>query len=136
MELSKLIVPSKTVWVEYPGLSGFEIELSYLTRDELMKIRDKSTTKNFGRRNRKVEDEVDNDVFQSEYFRAVIKNWRGLKYEYLPKLIPVDLSEVENLEDELEYSEKNAEALMKNCSDFDGFVGSILEEVSNFTKSS
>ena len=136
MELSKLIVPSKTVWEEYPGLGGFEVELAYLTRDELMKIRDKSTNTKISRRTRKPEDEVDNDLFQSLYFKAVIKNWRGLKYKYLAKLVPVDLSAVTDLDDELEYSEENAEALMKNCSDFDGWISSVLDDVQNFTQSS
>ena len=118
MDLSKLIVPSKTMWAEYPGLDGFEVQLAYLTRDELMKLRDKATNTKISRRSRKPEDEVDNELFQHLYFKAVIKDWRGLKYEYLPKLIPVDLSNEPDLEAELEYTEKNAEVIMKNCNIF------------------
>ena len=46
MDLTAMIQPSKTTWAEYPGLSGFEVELAYLTKDELLKIRQKSTTNN------------------------------------------------------------------------------------------
>ena len=46
MQLSKIVLPSKEATIEYPGFPGFEVTLAYLTRDELMKLRDKATTKN------------------------------------------------------------------------------------------
>ena len=39
MELSKLLVDSKTSWVEYPGCEGFEVELAKLSRKELQRLR-------------------------------------------------------------------------------------------------
>ena len=129
-DLSKMIVPSKTVWADYPGLEGFEVQLAYLTKDELMKIRDKSLVRKINR-SRAVEDELDNELFQTLYFKAVIKDWRGLKLKYLRKLLPVDTGEA--IDDELEYSVENAEVLMKNSSQFESWVGQMLEDVENFT---
>lgn len=139
MDLSKLIVPSKTIWDEFPGFDGFEVQLAYLTRDELMKLRTKAVNNVVNKKSRKVEEELDGELFQKLYIKAVIKNWRGLQYKYLPRLVPVDLSEVEVDEDgeyigELEFSTDNADALMKNASGFDTWISDVLEDVENFTK--
>lgn len=135
MGLAKMIIPSKTAWVEYPGMPGFEVQLAHLTRDELMKIRSKSVNMKVNRRSKAMEEEVDSDLFQSLYIAAVIKDWRGLKYKYLPKFVPTDISGVDP-EDVLPYTQEDAEVLMKNASDFDSWVSSILEDVENFTQSS
>ena len=134
MSLQKMLIPSKTTWVEYPGLNGFEVQLAYLTRDELMKLRSKALNNKINRKTRQVEEEVDSDLFQTLYIAAVIKDWKGLKYKYLNKLAPFDLSGVE-AEDEEPYSSESAEVLMKNSSDFDSFVSSTLDDVENFTQS-
>lgn len=131
MGLSNLMVPSKTTWSEYPGLPGFEVLLAYLTRDELMKIRNKSVSNKVNRKTRAVEEEVDSDLFQTLYIQAIIKDWRGLKYKYLPKLLPTDISSVEE-DEELAYTIEDAELLMKNSTDFDSWVSSVLEDVENF----
>lgn len=136
VSLEKLIKPSKTVDAEMPGFDGFVVSLSYLTRDELVKIRDKATTKKISRKTRQVEDDTDNELFQQLYIKAVIKGWSGLKYKYLEKLLPVDLSDIEDDEDELVYSTENAELLMKNSTTFDSWVTDVLDDVTNFTKRS
>jgi len=134
MSLQKMLIPSKTTWIEYPGLHGFEVQLAYLTRDELMKLRTKALNNKINRKTRQVEEEVDSDLFQTLYIEAVIKDWKGLKYKYLNKLAPFDLTGVAEEEEE-PYSSESAEVLMKNSSDFDSFVSSTLDDVENFTKS-
>lgn len=129
-----MIIPSKTAWMPYPGLQGFEVQLAHLTRDELMKMRKKAVTLKPNRQ-RSMEEEVDSDLFQSLYIAAVIKDWRGLKYKYLPKLVPTDISS-QDPEDDLPYTEEDAEILMKNASEFDTWVSAMLEDVENFTQSS
>ena len=153
MDLAKLIVPSKTIWDEFPGCPGFEVQLSYLTRDELMKIRSKAVTNKVNRKSRAVEEELDSDLFQQLYIQAVIKGWKGLKLKYLSKMVPVDLSsmtkneEGEYIEDvkdetgndiiaELDFTHKNAELLMKNATGFDTWITDVLDDVENFTKDS
>ena len=135
MDLSTMMVPSATVWSEYPGIEEFQVQLAHLTREELMKIRKKSINKKVSRRTRGVEDEVDSDLFQDLYISAVIKDWKGLKLKYLHKFIPVNIG-AQNPEEELEYSENNARELMKNSTDFDNWVSSMIEDVEAFTKPS
>lgn len=134
MDLKSMIIPSKTVWEEYPGMPGFEVQLAHLTRDELMKIRKKAVTMKPNRKTREMQEDLDSDLFQRLYIDAVIKDWKGLKLKYLPRFVPTDISG-KDPEDELEYSSDNAEALMTNASDFDSWVTTVLEDVENFTAS-
>ena len=45
MELKSLLVDSKTSWVEFPRLDGFEVELANLSKKELQNIRKKLYSK-------------------------------------------------------------------------------------------
>lgn len=135
MELGKMIIPSKTAWIEYPGVPDFEIQLAHLTRAELVKLREKSLNKKLDRKTHQMVEEVDSELFQSLYISAVIKDWKGLKLKHLSKFIPVDIG-AEDPESELDYTTDNAESMMKNSSDFDNFITDIIGDVENFTKSS
>jgi hypothetical protein len=132
--LASLLTPSKTVTVDYPGMAGFSVDLCYLAREELLKLRNKSVTQKFNRKTRAFEDTLDEEKFLVEYVKAIIKGWKGLKYSYLEELLLVDTSEV-NPDDCLEYSEENAEVLLKNSGDFDNWVSDMLGDLENFTKS-
>ena len=134
VSLKSLLTPSKTVSIEMPGFEGFEVKLTYLAREELLKLRNRSVSQQFNKKTRAYEEQLDNDKFLVEYCKAIIKGWKGLKYKYLEELLLVDTSEV-NLEDELEYTHENAEILMKNSGDFDNWVSETVGELENFTKS-
>ena len=59
MELKKLMVDSKSVWVEFPGLDGFEVEVVNLSRKELTSLRKRCTTQKFDRKTRQLVENLD-----------------------------------------------------------------------------
>ena len=120
VSLSSLLTPTKTVTVDYPEFEDFKVQLTYLAREELMKLRNRTLKQKFNKKTRAFEETMDEDLFLTEYVKAVIKGWSGLKYEYVSQLLLVDTSTVD-LQDELVYTQENAEILMKNSSDFDVF---------------
>ena len=134
VSLSSLMTPSKTVFIEYHGFEGLEVQLTYLAREELLKLRNRSVKQVLNKKTRAYEEQLDNDKFLVEYCKAIIKGWDGLKYKYLEELLLVDTSKL-NLEDNLDYTEENAELLMKNSGDFDNWVSETVGELENFTKS-
>ena len=134
VSLKSLLTPSKTVSIEMPGFEGFEVNLTYLAREELLKLRNRSVKQVLNKKTRAYEEQLDNDKFLVEYCKAIIKGWKGLKYKYLEELLLVDTSSVD-LEDELPYTNENAELLMKNAGDFDNWVSETVGELENFTKS-
>lgn len=132
LSLKSLLVPSKQVEVEYPGMPGFLIQVAFLSRETLLTIRKKSTKTTF--KNRQPTEEFNEDLFLQLYVENAIKGWTGFKLQYLEQLAPVDLTG-QNLEDELEYTTENALFLMKNSSNFDAFITEQVGDLGNFSKS-
>ncbi len=126
------MTPSKTVSVDYPGYTGFSIDLCYLAREELIKVRKKCLSNKWNKRTHQPEEELDDEKFLTEYAKAVIKGWKGLKYRYLEELLLVDISDLDP-DDELVYTQENAELLMKNATSFDTWVTDNVGDLENFT---
>ena len=131
MELKALLVDSKTTWVEFPGLDGFEVELANLSRKELTNLRKKCTTNKFNRKTRQFEDELNDEKFVEEFTKSTVKNWKGLKLEYLQDLLLVDLEGQEPTK-EMEFSEANAQVLVENSSEFDNWLNEVVFDLENF----
>ena len=132
VSLASLMTPSKTVSIDFPGFSGLKIDLCYLAREELIKLRKRCLITKFNRKTRQPEEELDEEKFLTEYCKAVIKGWKGLKFRYLEERLLVDISE-QDPEDELSYTQENAELLMKNANDFDTWVTESVGDLENFT---
>ena len=131
MELKALLVDSKTTWVEFPGLDGFEVEHANLSRKELTNLRKKCTTNKFNRKTRQFEDELNDEKFVEEFTKSTVKNWKGLKLEYLQDLLLVDLEGQEPTK-EMEFSEANAQVLVENSSEFDNWLNEVVFDLENF----
>lgn len=130
LNLSTLLVSSKEATVEYPGYEGFKVNLCFLSREELVKIRKKATKVVW--KNRQQSEELNEELFLSLYVQATVKGWEGLKLSYLQKLAPVDLSGQKDLEVTLDYTTENALFLMKSSTEFDSFVSETVSDLANF----
>lgn len=132
LSLKSLLVPSKSVEVEYPGMPGFKLDLAFLSRETLLNIRKKSTKTSF--KNRQPQEDFNEELFLQLYVENAVKGWTGFKLRYLEQLAPVDLSG-QDMEAELEYTAENALYLMKNSSNFDAFVSEQVSDLGNFSTS-
>jgi hypothetical protein len=133
ISLKSLLVPSKEVEVEFPGMTDFKLNLSFLSREELMKIRKKATKTEY--KNRQPVETLNDDLFLQLYVDACIKGWSGLKFSFLEQLAPVDVS-AQKPEDTLGYSRENALYLMKASANFDSFISETVTELANFQQAS
>lgn len=133
VSLKTLMTPSKTVSIEFPGYDDFLVDICYLAREELVKIRKKCVSNKWNKKTHQPEEELDEEKFLTEYCKAVIKGWKGLRYQYLEELLLVDVSGFDP-EDCLLYTADNAELLMKNSTPFDTWVTEIVGDLENFTK--
>jgi hypothetical protein len=132
ISLASLMTPSKTVAIDFPGFKGMSVELCYLAREELVKLRKKCITNKFNKKTHQPEEILDEDKFLVEYCRAVIKGWSGLKYRYLEELLLVDVSALD-ADDVLLHTQENSELLMRNSGVFDTWVTETVSELENFT---
>ena len=134
VSLKSLMTPSKTVSIDFPRFKGMSVNLCYLAREELVKLRKRCLSTKWDKKSHQPIEEMDDEKFIVEYCKAVIKGWSGLKYSYLEELLLVDISGLDP-EDCLPYNQENAELLMKNASDFDTWVTNTVGDLENFTGS-
>ena len=93
MSKLKNLISTETVgWVTYPDIKDFEVQIKFITREDLIKVRKASLKIAFNKKTRQKEEEVDTDVFLEKYAERAIKDWRGLKIKHLPKLLPVNIA--------------------------------------------
>ena len=131
MELKSLLVDSKTTWVEFPGLDGFEVELANLSRKELIALRKRCTQNKFNRKTRAFEESLDDDKFVKEFTEATVKSWKGLRLKFLEDLVLVELGNNEP-ESMLPYTDENAQQLVENSNDFDNWLNEVVFDLENF----
>ncbi len=136
MELKNLISTNKVIKVNHPYLEGFVLDVAYVSREKTRKMIERATTMEFNKKTHKPEESLDNDLFLKLQVKELIKGWKGLKLNYLPELIPVDFSSTEYTDtEELDYSEQNALDLMKNSTELDNWLSTIVSDIKNFNKS-
>jgi hypothetical protein len=135
MDLKKLVVDVKEAWVEYPGCLGFEVKLNALSRKELIALRKRCVTTKFDRKTRQPVEELNEDLFLSEFTKATVKGWKGFKTKYLETLLLVDVSAMD-AEAMVDFSEDNAFTLVSGSADFDSWVNDTIFDVENFRSGS
>ena len=131
MELKSLFVDSKTTWVEFPGLDGFEVELANLSRKELIALRKRCTQNKFNRKTRAFEEVLDDDKFISEFTNATVKGWKGLKLKFLEDLVLVELGD-NDPEMQMPYNSDNARQLVENSNEFDNWLNEVVFDLEHF----
>ena len=131
MDLKKLMVDSKSVWMDFPGLEGFSVEVANLSRKELNALRKRCTTTKFDRKTRQPVENLDEDKFVIEFAEASIKDWKGLTVNHLETLILID-AEGQDKNAEVEYTKDNAEVLVTNSSEFDTWLNEVVFDLENF----
>ena len=103
MLLKDIIVNTKTVEVEFPGLDGFKISIAAISREVSRKLAS-----------------------------AAIKGWSGLKMKYLSELLLVDASKIEDLESEVDFSLENVVELLKHSQIFDTWINEQVFNIERF----
>lgn len=131
MDLKKLVVDSKSSWVEFGGLEGFEVEVANLSRKELNGLRKKCTTSKFNRKSRAVEEVLDEEKFVTEFSRVSVLNWKGLTLEHLETLILIEVGD-EDHSAEVEFTPDNAEVLVSQSNEFDTWLNEVVFDLENF----
>lgn len=129
------MVDTKSAWVEYPGLRGFEVEIANLSRPEMIALRKRCIETIFDRKTRAPIEKLNEEKFVAEFTKASVKNWRGLKVKYLEELLLVNIDD-QDPDADVEFSLDNAEALVSNSGDFDQWLNENVFDLQNFRSKS
>lgn len=135
ISIQNFLVPSREIEFEYPLDEGIFVSLCYLSREEITKIRKQCVQTKFDRKTHKPVESLDEDKFLKMFTNSVIKGWRGLKLKHLEELLLVSLGDMDP-EAEVPFTEENVLTLMRNSTQFDSWVSSMVDDLANFKKSS
>lgn len=133
MKLQDLMVDTKSVWLDYPGCSGFKVKVANLSRKEMIALRKRCINTEWDKKTRQPVEQLDEQLFVKEFTKATIKGWKGFKLKYLESMVLTDLGD-NDPEAELPYSQENAEGLVENATDFDTWVNEVVFDLDNFRK--
>lgn len=124
-----MIMPSKAVDFEYPGVEGLKFSLAYLSKKELQRMRKAHLkmvkNKKFGTFN----EELDEEGFMREYVPSIIKGWEGLNAQTVQEFVIVNSSDPDQ---EIPYTPENAYELLTNSQDLDTWVSEQISDIENF----
>jgi hypothetical protein len=129
--LKNLMVDTKSAWVEYPGIRGFEIEIANIPRAQLIKLRKTCMVSKFDRKTKQPIETLDEEKYVSEFTKAAIKNWKGLTLSKLEQLILIDIGQASG-DTPVPYTVEDAELLVSNSGDFDSWLTDAVFDLENF----
>jgi hypothetical protein len=132
MLLKDIIVNTKTVTVEFPGLKGFEVQIAAVSREISRKLKTDSEITKIDPKLRMPVTELDEDKFVESFAKVAIKGWSGFKYSYLKELLLVDESQIENPDDEVDFNLENVVQLLKHSQIFDSWVNDMVFDIERF----
>lgn len=133
MELKKLMVDTKSVFVPFDGVKGFEVEINYIPRTEMTHLYKSCQRTEFSKKTRGMETTLDEEKFVERFVDKAIKGWRGLTYRNLENFLPIDYAP-EDADTELEFTKDNAILLVKESSLFDDFLNQKITDVDSFRR--
>jgi hypothetical protein len=129
--IKSLMITEKVVSVEFPDVDGFFVDVCYLSKEKLLKLRNQSLKTSFNKRTRQREEEVDSDKFLELYSEAIIRGWKGLTIRILSELLPIETAGADPNE-EIAYSKEEAFFLLKNSTIFDQFINDTINNFNVF----
>jgi len=123
-----------TIWKEYPDVPGFEVEVAFLGKQEMIRIYDDCTERIWDREERKARRELSRQKVAQIWAERVIKNWRGLTVGNVQKFYPI--KKVGNIKDStvIEPTQENKVALLWNSADFENWILAVATSPEHFVE--
>jgi hypothetical protein len=133
IDIKNLLVPEKQTSMGMNGFPGFTVDMVYLGPERIKKLQKACQKTEYDRKLKMVRETLDEDLFSELFAKAVIKGWTGLNLGSLEELALVDIGE-QDPEIEVHYTEKNAEALLRNSVEFTNWINEVVFDLANFRR--
>ena len=131
-KLSSYLTNKLEAWIEMEGFDGFEVKVAYLSRDELNKIRTSVTRVSWSPKTRQKEENIDSELFMREFVKACVLDWKGLNLKHASRLLPLQIPEGTDLEEEIPFTQEDAVSLSANSNIFDTWLNDVIFDLANF----
>lgn len=134
MDIKNILRKETVATLVYPDMDTFKVTLRYLGKKELKNIFDECTSKMIDPKTREVKERINKEKFANIIAEKVVISWDGLTVKGLAKLVPIDLTAVTNVDEIVESTFANKQAVLENSSDFDLWVTETTRELANFNE--
>ena len=131
-KLSSYLTNKLEAWIEMEGFDGFEVKVAYLSRDELNKIRTSVTRVSWSPKTRQKEETIDSELFMREFVKACVLDWKGLNLKHASRLLPLQIPEGTDWEEEIPFTQEDAVSLSANSNIFDTWLNDVIFDLANF----
>ena len=131
-KLSSMLTNKLEAWIEMEGFDGFEVKVAYLSRDELNKIRTSVTRVSWSPKTRQKEENIDSELFMKEFVKACVLDWKGLNLKHASRLLPLQIPEGTDWEEEIPFTQEDAVSLSANSNIFDTWLNDVIFDLANF----
>jgi hypothetical protein len=132
MSLKNIVVSTKEVTVEFPGLDGFEVTVGAISRDLLRQMNKKATKTVIDPALKMPVEKLDEELFTKLFTEAAVKTWKGLTYEHLAQLMLVDEDAIADMSEEIPHCQEDACLLLKESATFDSWINGIVYDIARF----
>lgn len=132
LNFAALVLDSKTVEFEFPAMAGFKVQITYTTAEKYASLRKECVTTKLDPHSGYPVESIDQEKWNSAFCKQTISGWKGLTYDHLASMILLDESAIEDMTEEVEYSEEGAEMLLKHSKAFDAWVRERMSDLNNF----
>ncbi len=132
LNFASLVLDAKTVEFDFPSMEGFKVKITYTTAEKYASLRKECVTTKLDPNTGYPMESVDQEKWNSAFCKQTISGWTGLTYEFLATMILLDESAIEDMSEEVEYSEEGAETLLKHSKAFDAWVKERMSDLNNF----
>lgn len=130
IDLKNLVIDTKEVEVEYPGIDKFKVKVRYISRAKSKELLESSEVKEF-KNGMFIGTKRDENKFVDQFVAHCISGWSGLTLEGVSRLLLIDVEE-QDLSKEVEYSHDNAVMLLKNSTAFNTFIDNTVFDLDCF----
>ncbi|AKY02263.1 hypothetical protein AEO54_285 [Vibrio phage vB_VorS-PVo5] len=132
LNLESLALSSKTAEFDFPGIPGFKVQLTYLSRMARRKLQEKCKVQKFDEHSGAPYMDIDTEKWRDEYAKHTITGWSGLTLNKVAQLMLIDTDKVDNPDEEIEFDLDTAKQLLKLSDRFDSWVTLKLDQLDNF----
>lgn len=109
-------------------------ELRLLQRGDIEKINEKAVKMQYDPKLGGERSDFDADLFAEEVAKHCLVGWKGLTFRVAVDLLPLDESGLDDLDEEIEYTEEDALELMAEAPKFTEWVLERARHLENFRR--
>lgn len=137
VDLQKLIdstmMKGVSVWVDYPKIPGFSVEIAYVSKQHMIKIVESCTKHIYDDEERKFKDELDRGKVARHWAKEVLLSWKGLTVEGFRSIFPIEAKD-EDLGKTVEPTFENRVTIIWESDKFENWCLAVSTSPEYFVK--